>query len=115
MNDEAKDVLARFYEELKGPTGDGQGKRKNGKPPWYIDPDHHRAMFSHYHKWLKGELVDEDSGKHPLVHMAWRALAIACQETGNVPKCTCENTYSCSQAAGCLFTETFADLADGFA
>ncbi len=36
-------------------------------------------------KWKQGELHDKDSGAHPLVHAAWRCLAIACSETGNTP------------------------------
>lgn len=85
---EAEDLLGRFLEELKKPTGDGATKRKNGsKPPWYVDPDHERAIFSHITRWKAGELVDSDSGAHPLVHAAWRCLAIACRETGNVPGC----------------------------
>ena len=83
---EADDLMGRFVEELLKATGDGQRKRKRGKPPWYVDTDHHRAMFSHYHKWLAGEREDPDSGAHPLVHMAWRALSIAAVETGNVPR-----------------------------
>jgi hypothetical protein len=83
---EQEDVLARFMEELRKPTGDGAQKRsRNEKPPWYEDNSHHRAAFSHYTKWLAGELVDPDSGCHPLVHMAWRLLGIACRETGNTP------------------------------
>lgn len=83
---ERADVLGRFLAELAKPTGDGSKKRqKKGKTPWYIDPEHEAAIFSHLMKWKKGKLVDPDSGAHPLVHVAWRCLAIACQETGNVP------------------------------
>jgi hypothetical protein len=87
MNAEQIDLLTRFAAELQKPTGDGAKKRQSGtKPPWYIDPSHEAAVFSHLMKWKKGELVDPDSGAHPLVHAAWRLLAIACRETGNVPK-----------------------------
>lgn len=83
---EQHDLLERFLTELAKPTQDGQNKRdRNEKPPWYIDPDHEAAIFSHLTRWKRGELSDPDSGAHPLVHLAWRALAIACQETGNVP------------------------------
>lgn len=86
MNDEAKDFLVRCYEELKKPIADGQEKRSNGsKPPWYVDGDHEPAIFSHITKWKKGELVDPDSGAHPLVHCAVRCLMIALTETGNTP------------------------------
>jgi hypothetical protein len=83
---ERQDVLARFTEELRKATGDGSKKRQSGeKPPWYEDKSHEGAMFSHITKWKRGEKVDKDSGAHPLVHLAWRALAIACSELGNYP------------------------------
>lgn len=84
---ERKDVLDRFMMELTKATGDGSKKRQTGeKPPWYEDKSHEAAMFSHLNKWKHGEKMDPDSGAHPLVHLAWRALAIACAESGNVPK-----------------------------
>jgi len=83
---EQEDVLARFMAELRRPTGDGAAKRQAGsKPPWYRDDSHEAAIFSHLTRWKRGELVDPDSGAHPLVHVAWRCLAIACRESGNVP------------------------------
>lgn len=86
---EQQDVLARFLDELTKATGDGAVKRRKGtKPPWYSDDSHEAAVFSHLMKWKRGELTDPDSGAHPLVHAAWRCLAIACRETGNVPKVT---------------------------
>ena len=85
--EERTDVLERFYTELLKATGDGSKKRQSGeKPPWYNDDSHEAAIFSHLTKWKRGELVDPDSGAHPLVHAAWRCLAIACTETGNVPQ-----------------------------
>lgn len=83
---EQDDLLARFMDELRKPTGDGAQKRsRNEKPPWYVDTSHMAAVYSHLMKRERGELVDADSGAHPYVHAAWRLLAIACQETGNVP------------------------------
>ena len=83
---EQDDLLERFIRELAKATRDGGRKRaRNEKPPWYIDRSHEAGAFSHLTKWKRGELVDPDSGAHPLVHAAWRLLAIACQETGNVP------------------------------
>lgn len=83
--DEQADVLMRFMNMLVLPTCDGGVKREAGtKPPWYADT-HEAQIFSHITKWKRGELVDPDSGAHPLVHAAWRCLAIACIETGNVP------------------------------
>lgn len=84
--DERADVLARFQQELAKATGDGSKKRQAGsKPPWYEDDSHEAAIFSHLTKWKRGELVDPDSGAHPLVHAGWRCLAIACRESGNIP------------------------------
>ena len=86
MTFEQQDLLTRFTDELRKPTIDGGLKRiRREKPPWYEDSSHEAALHSHLMKWKKGELVDADSGAHPLVHAAWRLLAIACQETGNVP------------------------------
>lgn len=87
MNDpEQVDLLDRFVGELRKATADGAQKRgRNEKPPWFIDDSHEAAIFSHMTKWKRGENVDRDSGAHPLVHVAWRCLAIACRESGNVP------------------------------
>lgn len=83
---EREDVLGRFRDELAKATGDGSAKRQAcTKPPWYVDTSHEAAIFSHLAKWKRGELVDDGSGAHPLVHAAWRCLAIACRETGNTP------------------------------
>lgn len=86
LADERADVLARFNAELTKVTGDGSKKRQAGtKPPWHEDDAHEGAIFSHLTKWKRGETIDPDSGAHTLVHLAWRALAIACRETGNTP------------------------------
>jgi len=83
---EQEDVLARFMEELRKPTGDGAQKRsRREKPPWYEDDSHEAAIFSHITKWKRGEKIDPDSGAHPLVHAGWRCLAIALRESGNTP------------------------------
>lgn len=84
---EREDVLNRFLEELIKVTGDGSQKRQSGqKPAWYVDKSHEGAILSHLTKWKRGEKTDPDSGAHPLVHAAWRCLAIACSENGNHPK-----------------------------
>lgn len=88
--DEQTDLLMRFMLELQKPTGDGKKKRQGGqKPPWYTDSSHEAAIFSHIMKWKRGEKFDPESGAHPLVHAAWRCLAIACKETGNIPDGSC--------------------------
>ena len=102
---ERQDILDRFLEELTKATGDGSKKRQSGeKPPWYLDDAHEGAIFSHLTKWKRGEELDPDSGAHPLVHVAWRCLAIACSENGNNPAaevsanlepCTIANPQEC--------------------
>lgn len=75
-------IYETFSAMLRSATKDGGRKRKAGlKPPWWRDPQHEAAIFSHLDKWKHGVLVDPDSGAHPLIHLAWRALAIAYQET----------------------------------
>lgn len=75
-------VIDVFSDMLRSATKDGGAKRAAGlKPPWWNDPSHEAAVFSHLNKWKHGETSDPDSGAHPLVHLAWRALAIAYQET----------------------------------
>lgn len=79
---EREQVQKVFAHMLLAATGDGSVKRQAGlKPPWWRDPDHEAAIYSHLNKWKHGELQDDVSGAHPLVHLAWRALGIAYQET----------------------------------
>ena len=79
---EQDDILATFTAMLARVTADGAAKRAHGlKPSWKIDTSHEAAIFSHLTRWKRGELRDPDSAMHPLVHLAWRALAIAWQET----------------------------------
>ena len=77
-----QDVVVRtFADMLWAVTKDGGKKRAAGtKPPWWCDDGHPEALWRHLWRWRDGEKVDPDSGAHPLVHMAWRALAIAYQE-----------------------------------
>lgn len=75
-------ILGVFSDMLTFATKDGGVKRAAGtKPPWWCDGSHEAAMWSHINRWKHGEKKDPDSGAHPLVHLAWRALAIAYQET----------------------------------
>jgi hypothetical protein len=75
-------ILATFCDMLATVTRDGGAKRAAGtKPPWWYDGSHEAALFSHLNRWKHGEKKDPDSGAHPLVHLAFRALAIAYQET----------------------------------
>lgn len=79
---EQAEILREFGAMLAGTSRDGGRKRAAGlKPSWKVDASHLPAVFSHLNKWFHGERVDPESGQHPLVHLAWRALAIAWQET----------------------------------
>lgn len=70
-----------FAEMLLGPTLDGGKKRAAGtKESWKTDTGHVKAIFSHLGKWVDGDGKDLHSGSHPLVHCAWRCLAVAYQE-----------------------------------
>lgn len=78
---EQDEVIRIFSELLRLPTKDGGRKRAAGeKPNWKVDGSHRDAMYRHLHRWEAGELADRDSGANPLVHVAWRALALAYQE-----------------------------------
>ncbi len=80
--DEPGQVIHIFADMLWAATNDGAAKRKAGnKPSWKVDQSHEAALFSHLSKWKHRELVDADSNAHPLVHAAWRCLAIAYQES----------------------------------
>lgn len=82
MSAETDEILATFTDLLRGPTGDGKMKRDAGtKPHWMIDTSHPDAIVHHYGEWLLGHKFDAESGSHHLVHVAWRCLAIAAQET----------------------------------
>ncbi len=84
---EPEEVIAEFTKLLRGPTGDGAGKRRAGeKVSWKVDPGHVRAAFRHIGYWADGEQADKDSGCHPLVHAAWRLLAVAYQESQDYVK-----------------------------
>lgn len=82
---EQAEVLREFSAMLAATSRDGGRKRAAGtKPSWKVDKSHRAAIFSHLNKYEHGERVDPDSGQHPFVHLAWRALAIAWQETHQV-------------------------------
>lgn len=82
---EQDEVQAIFSDMLRKATGDGGRKRAAGeKPSWKVD-EHVTHIFSHLGKWANGECADPDSGAHPLVHAAWRCLAVAYQETRSAP------------------------------
>lgn len=81
-NAEQNEILGAFVNLLEGPTGDGGVKRAAGiKPNWKDDDSHEAAAYRHISYWQNGEMVDKDSGCHPLAHAAWRLLAVAYQET----------------------------------
>lgn len=66
---------------------DGAAKRADGRKrdPWTTDPGHGPSLYRHLFRWRRGELVDADSGAHPLVHVAARALMQAHQELNRTP------------------------------
>jgi hypothetical protein len=80
---EQVEIEQAFLKLLKSATKDGAKKRKAGeKVSWKFDPGHHAAMRRHYARYVLDPLgTDDDSGAHHLVAVAWRALAIAWQDT----------------------------------
>ena len=79
---EQDEVLDTIRQMLAWATRDGGVKRAAGlKPSWKVDESHKDAMYRHLQRWEYGEGADKDSGAHPLVHVAWRALALAWQES----------------------------------
>ena len=102
MSTEQAEVTALFAEMLAACSKDGGKKLAAGeKVSWKIDQTHEAGLFSHLNKWKHGELIDPDSGAHPLTHLAWRALAIAWQESQAAPSChcpTCKETHASSQS-----------------
>lgn len=75
-------AIREFTTLLHSISHDGGFKRAAGeKPHWSVDPSHEAAIFSHLSKWKNGHLLDDCTGAHPLIHLAWRALAIAWIET----------------------------------
>ena len=76
--DEVDEIYREFLLLLAGPTEDGQIKRAvHAKPNWKVDSGHEAALVRHWDRYWGGQLEDEDSGCHVLVHVAWRALALA--------------------------------------
>jgi len=80
---EQDEVIEQFVALLRGPTRDGGAKRAKGeKVSWKVDTSHEAAIHRHIRRrYCDGQLEDPDSGCHPLVHAAWRCLAVAWQET----------------------------------
>jgi predicted secreted Zn-dependent protease len=62
---------------------DGWRKRSAGTKPHWKQDKHYRSMMRHIYRYNSGELVDKDSGCHPLVHTAVRAMMIAGQEASD--------------------------------
>lgn len=80
---EQDEIEQAFLELLRSATKDGANKRKAGvKVPWKIDNTHRGALERHWARYvLDPNGKDEDSEAHHLVAVAWRALAIAWQDT----------------------------------
>lgn len=90
MSAETDHIIATFSDMLRGPTGDGKAKREAGvKEHWQVDRSHADAMLRHLGRWWNGEQSDIDSGCHPLVHVAWRALAVAWAEMAELDPDRC--------------------------
>lgn len=82
MNPEVDELHAIFDAMLRQASGDGQTKRQAGlKPLWKDDESHEGALRRHLARWeLDRGGLDVDSNAPHLVHVAWRALALAWRE-----------------------------------
>lgn len=87
MSAETDHILEVFGIMLAGPTGDGKNKRDAGlKEHWTTDSTHLRKGLGHVEHYIGGVDSDADSGSHPLVHAAWRLLAVAYQDLARAGK-----------------------------
>ena len=78
---EQDEIIEMFTDLLRLPTQDGGKKRRaKVKVNWKVDPGHLPGLFSHLDEYFHGRLVDKDSKTHPMVHAAWRCLALALQD-----------------------------------
>lgn len=80
---EQVEIEQAFLELLRAATLDGAGKRKAGKKvSWKYDTGHLTAFHRHVGRaYLDPRGRDSDSGQSHWVAAAWRALAMAWQET----------------------------------
>lgn len=78
---EADEILAEFARLLRPVLADGATKRRPHAWQTATVGTHALAAERHWARWVAGQRTDPDSGAHPLVHVAFRALAIAWQET----------------------------------
>lgn len=80
---EQDEIEKEFLKLLRLATQDGGKKRAAGaKVPWQIDPTHRDAFHRHVGRaYLDPGGRDPDSGASHWVAVAWRALALAWQET----------------------------------
>ena len=74
-----EDIITELSELIRETLVDGQ--RKRSPSYWKEDPGHLEAMHRHLVRYDRGELVDKDSGAHPLAHVGTRALMQAWLES----------------------------------
>lgn len=77
---EADEIIAEFARLLRPVLADGATKREPHTWQQTTVGTHVLKIARHWDRWVRGERHDADSGAHPLVHVAFRALAIAWRE-----------------------------------
>lgn len=81
------DATLKTLSDLMRPVlEDGGRKRMAGEKPHWMQDRHEESLNRHLARYERGELVDEDSGAHPLTHAAVRSLMIAAQDMARVPE-----------------------------
>jgi hypothetical protein len=86
VDTEQDEILRTFAKMMRPVVADGGRKRAAGeKVHWMQDPGHLESLNRHLARYERGELVDGDSGAHPLAHAAVRCLMLAAQDEAGPP------------------------------
>ena len=88
-----KEVSPIDFDEVKEAINNvtKMGSKKHGINTW-LDPankslqhiSNHNSMFHHLSESFTGKIKDDESGIHPLIHLAWRALAEYYRQKNNI-------------------------------
>ena len=76
-----------FIKVLQQATTSGKYPENNWLEPEGIGTNKkhmHSAMFRHLAESYSGSQVDKESGLHPLLHLACRAMMSYCRQTNNI-------------------------------
>jgi hypothetical protein len=83
---EQDQIIQALCDLMRPVLADGGRKRAEATKPHWTQDEHLDPLHRHLHRYDMGELVDKDSGTHPMAHVMVRAGMIAWQET-NKDRC----------------------------